>query len=66
MGDVQHVFIVGAKSLGAYGGYETFTNKLTEYHQNDGRIQYHVACKGNIALAGNMVLDPSIVLVIFC
>ena len=21
---VQHVFLVGAKSLGAYGGYETF------------------------------------------
>lgn len=44
---VQHVFLVGAKSLGAYGGYETFINKLTEYHQNDARIQYHVACKGN-------------------
>lgn len=31
---VQHVFLVGAKSLGAYGGYETFVYKLTEYHQN--------------------------------
>lgn len=47
MSRIQHVFLVGAKSLGAYGGYETFINKLTEYHQNDGRIQYHVACKGN-------------------
>lgn len=47
MKDVQHVFLVGAKSLGAYGGYETFINKLTEYHQKDERIQYHVACKGN-------------------
>lgn len=47
MNDVQHVFLVGAKSLGAYGGYETFINKLTEYHQQDRRIQYHVACKGN-------------------
>lgn len=47
MNDVQHVFLVGAKSLGAYGGYETFINKLTEYHQHDGRIQYHVACKRN-------------------
>ena len=45
--DVQHVFLVGAKSLGAYGGYETFINKLTEYHQNDTRIKYHVACKAN-------------------
>lgn len=43
----QHVFIVGAKSLGAYGGYETFLNKLTEYHQNNRKIQYHVACKAN-------------------
>lgn len=44
---VQHVFLVGAKSLGAYGGYETFVNKLTEYHQNNKSIQYHVACKAN-------------------
>jgi rhamnosyltransferase len=44
---VQHVFLVGAKSLGAYGGYETFINKLTEYHQNNEKIKYHVACKGN-------------------
>lgn len=45
--DVQHVFLVGAKSLGAYGGYETFVNKLTEYHQHHQKILYHVACKGN-------------------
>lgn len=38
-------FLIGAKSLGAYGGYETFINKLTEYHQHDSRIKYHVACK---------------------
>lgn len=46
-GEAQHVFLVGAKSLGAYGGYETFINKLTEYHQNNPKIQYHVACKAN-------------------
>lgn len=45
--NVQHVFLVGAKSLGAYGGYETFVNKLTEYHQHNARIKYHVACKAN-------------------
>lgn len=44
---MQHVFLVGAKSLGAYGGYETFINKLTEYHQNNPNIKYHVACKAN-------------------
>lgn len=45
--NVQNVYIVGAKSLGAYGGYETFVNKLTEYHQNNKKIQYHIACKAN-------------------
>lgn len=44
---MQHVFIVGAKSLGAYGGYETFVNKLTEYHQHKEEIKYHIACKAN-------------------
>lgn len=44
---MQHVFIVGAKSLGAYGGYETFVNKLTEYHQKHTELSYHVACKAN-------------------
>ena len=45
--NIQHVFIVGAKGLGTYGGYETFVDKLTEYHQDNGRIRYHVACKAN-------------------
>lgn len=54
-GEVQHVFLVGAKSLGAYGGYETFINKLTEYHQNNGKIKYHVACKAN----GDGCMDES-------
>ncbi|WP_395015930.1 beta 1-4 rhamnosyltransferase Cps2T [Robinsoniella peoriensis] len=44
---MQHVFIVGSKSLGVYGGYETFVYKLTEYHQNNEKIKYHVACKAN-------------------
>lgn len=52
--EVQHVFLVGAKSLGAYGGYETFINKLTEYHQNNRKIKYHVACKAN----GDGCMDP--------
>jgi len=42
-----NVYLVGAKSLGAYGGYETFVYKLTEYHQNKENIKYHVACKAN-------------------
>ena len=35
---VQNVFLIGAKSFGAYGGYETFINKLTEYHQERKEI----------------------------
>lgn len=41
------VFLIGAKSLGAYGGYETFIDKLTEYHQDEPSIQYYVAVKAN-------------------
>ena len=52
---VQHVYLVGAKSLGAYGGYETFVYKLTEYHQNKENIKYHVACKAN----GDGCMDES-------
>ncbi len=55
MKDIKHVFLVGAKSLGAYGGYETFINKLTEYHQNDPRIKYYVAVKAN----GQGAMDPA-------
>lgn len=43
---MQHVYIIGSKGIpGAYGGYETFVDKLTEYHQNHPAIRYHVACK---------------------
>ena len=44
---MQHVFIVGAKSLGKYGGYETFINKLTEYHAENTELKYHVSVKAN-------------------
>ena len=46
--DIQHVFIVGSKGIpSSYGGYETFVDKLTEYHQNEPRLKYHVACKSD-------------------
>lgn len=39
----KHVFIVGSKGIpAAYGGFETFVEKLTEYKENK-QIQYHVA-----------------------
>lgn len=53
--DIQHVYLVGAKSLGVYGGYETFIYKLTEYHQYNKKIKYHVACKAN----GDGYMDES-------
>jgi rhamnosyltransferase len=52
---LQHVFLVGAKNLGTYGGYETFVNKLTEYHSELSAIKYHVACKAN----GSGYMDES-------
>lgn len=43
---MQHVFIIGSKGIpAAYGGYETFVDKLTECHQDNRQIKYHVACK---------------------
>lgn len=46
----QHIFIVGSKGIpGNYGGYETFVDKLTEYHQDNKQLKYHVACKGTEA-----------------
>lgn len=43
--NVKNVFIVGSKGMGNYGGYETFVDKLTEYHMNEKDIKYHVAWK---------------------
>lgn len=45
---MQHIFIVGSKGIpGAYGGYETFVDKLTQYHQAHPELKYHVACKSD-------------------
>lgn len=52
---VQHVFIIGSKSIGQYGGYETFVDKLTEQHQDNPSIKYHIACKAN----GDGFMDES-------
>ena len=44
---MRHIFIIGSKGIpGTYGGYETFVDKLTEYHQDHPELTYHVACKG--------------------
>jgi rhamnosyltransferase len=43
----KHVFIVGAKSIGQYGGYESFLDRLTEQHQDNKNIQYYIITKAN-------------------
>ena len=52
---IQHVFIIGSKSIGQYGGYETFVDKLTQQHKDDKEIKYHIACKAN----GDGFMDES-------
>lgn len=43
---MKNIFIIGSKGIpSSYGGYETFVDKLTEYHQDEKNIKYHVACK---------------------
>lgn len=43
----RHIFIIGAKCIGQYGGYETFLDHLTEVHQNESSIQYYIVTKAN-------------------
>ena len=43
----RHVFIVGAKSIGLYGGFESFVMNLLRTHKDNREIQYHVICKAN-------------------
>ena len=52
---MQDVFIIGAKGIGNYGGYETFLRKLIETDKNDKKIKYHIACKFN----GQGAMDES-------
>lgn len=52
---VQHIFIIGSKSIGQYGGYETFVDRLISEHKNEPNIKYHVACKAN----GDGLMDES-------
>lgn len=52
---VRHVFIIGSKSIGQYGGYETFVDRLIEQYENELSVKYHVACKAN----GDGYMDES-------
>lgn len=52
---VSNVFLLGSKLIGQYGGYETFVDKLTEQHQNEPSIKYHIVYKTN----GDRFMDES-------
>ena len=43
----KHTFCIGSKSIGLYGGYESFILNLLQQHENNKDIQYHIACKAN-------------------
>ena len=43
----RDIFIIGAKCIGQYGGYETFIDKLTKQHQDEQEIRYHIVTKAN-------------------
>ena len=51
----KRVFIIGAKCIGQYGGYETFLDRLTEVHASDSSIQYYIVTKAN----GDGAMDES-------
>ena len=35
---MKDIFIIGAKGMGNYGGYETFIDKLTQYLENEENV----------------------------
>lgn len=43
----QVCFICGAKSIGLYGGYESFIMNLFQHHKDNEKVQYYVTCKAN-------------------
>lgn len=43
----RHIFIIGAKSIGQYGGFEMFLDKLTEEHQDHSALHYYIVTKAN-------------------
>ena len=44
---IRNVFIIGAKSIGQYGGYESFVDRLTKLHQGIPGLQYNIIVKAN-------------------
>ena len=47
MDTCRHVFIIGAKSIGQYGGYESFLDNLIRQHEDEAGLCYHIVTKAN-------------------
>jgi rhamnosyltransferase len=43
----QHIYIIGSKSIGLYGGYESFLMNLLQQHAGKPNLKYHIATKAN-------------------
>ena len=54
-GQERHVFIVGAKSVGQYGGFESFVAELLACHRDHPVLRYHVTVKAR----GSGAMDES-------
>ena len=44
---MKHIYIIGSKSIGLYGGYESFLMNLLQQHSDNHRLKYHIANKAN-------------------
>lgn len=44
---IKHVYVLGGKSIGQYGGFESFLLNLLQQHKDNKNIKYHIACKAN-------------------
>lgn len=45
--DTRLIYLVGSKSIGMYGGYESFVLNLLQQHKDNKKFKYFVACKAN-------------------
>ena len=44
---MKNIFVIGAKNIGQYGGFETFLDKLTYQHKNKKEFNYYIITKEN-------------------
>lgn len=58
--DKRYIFIIGAKSVGQYGGYEVFVDRLTERHEGLDALHYCLVTKANGEGAADANTPPTI------